>query len=402
MLNIEQLRADTRGTSTITHLNNCGASLPPTVVVDSVIEHLRLEETYGAYEAAALSGEKVTALYQNAASLLGCKENEIAFCDSASRAWNSFTYSLKFKPGDRVLLSVIEFGSGLIAIQHAAERAGAKVEILPSDDEGRVILEDLQHSLSGRPPALVAITHAAAHSGSVNPVAEIGKLVKETGSLYLVDACQSVGQMPVDVNEILCDALTVTGRKWLRAPRGTGILFVKQDVSATLDPVTSDLVSADYLTTADEITGSRIRIREDARRFELWERSIAGAIGLGVALRYLLDLKQRSSDVYDRIRGLAQYAGNELRSIDGVDVWAPLNAESGIVGFVVQGVTTSAVKSACRDEGVNISTMSDYDAPLDFLRRGSDSVCRVAPHYFNVPEEIDRLVRVIRHLAQHN
>lgn len=399
-LNIDQLRADTRGVETVTHLNNCGASLPPSVVVDAVIEHLRAEETNGPYEAAAFAGESVTALYQNAASLLGCKDSELAYCDSASRAWNSFVYSLKFKPSDRVLVSVLEFGSGLIAVQHAAERAGATVEILPVDDAGRVSLEDLRHYLSGQPPALVAITHAAAHCGSVNPICEIGKLVKETGSLYLVDACQSVGQMPVDVNEIFCDALTITGRKWIRGPRGTGLLFVRQGLSATISPVTSDLVSADYLVLPDKITGSHVQIREDARRFELWERNIAGAIGLGAALRYLLDLRQSSLDVYDRIRELAQYTAEELRNIDGVDVWAPPHAESGIVGFVVRGVAPSVVKAASRDAGINISTMSDYDAPLDFLRRQSDSVCRVAPHYFNLREEVDQLISIIRKLTQ--
>jgi selenocysteine lyase/cysteine desulfurase len=398
-MNIEQLRSDTRGTAVVAHLNNCGASLPPAAVVDALINHVRLEETKGAYEAAAIAGDRATALYRNTAELIGCKETEIAFCDSASRAWNTFVYSLRLKPGDRVLISALEFGSGLIAVQHAAERAGAIVEVLTSDDQGRVVLEELDRSLSGPPPALVAITHAAAHCGSVNPVADIGKLVKNTGALYLVDACQSVGQIEVNVHDIACDALTVTGRKWLRGPRGTGLLFVKEDLATKIDPVTSDLVTADYLNGVDPVTGSHLRIRDDARRFELWERSIAGAIGLGVALRYLLDLHQRSN-VYNYIRELAQHAADGLRTIKGVEVWAPATAESGIVGFVLNGVETSTIKSACSDQGVNISTMADWDAPLDFRRRASSSVCRVAAHYFNLREEVDQLISIVRGLAQ--
>lgn len=396
---IDRVRSETRATSRVAHLNNSGASLPPASVVDAVVRHIQLEEALGPYEAAAAADEQANALYANAARLVGCQAEEIAFCDSASRAWNVLVYSLGLKPRDRVLVSTLEFGSALITVQHAAERRGATVEVIPADGEGRVSLESLERMLSGRPPAVVAINHAAAHSGAVNPVEDIGRLIKRVGALYLVDACQSLGQMPISVADLQCDALTATGRKWLRAPRGTGLLYVRRDVSREIDPTTADLVTADYLQQPNTPTGSRLKIRDDTRKFELWERSIAGAIGLGVALGYLLDITTGTLVPYQRILELAQYAADQLRTISRVDVWAPSKAQSGVVGFVVKGVDPGVVKEQCSKEGINISTMGDWDAPLDFERRHCSSVCRMAPHYYNEHGEIDRFIEIVRRIA---
>lgn len=399
-IDLRRLREDTRGVSKVIHLNNSGASLPPNVVVDAVVSHVRTEEEMGPYEAAALSTERAAALYTAAATLIGCTEQEIAFCDSASRAWNVLLYSLRLKKGDRILVSPLEFGSGLVALQHIAERSGATVEVLPADAEGRVLCNELYRTLSGKRPALVAITHAAAHSGSVNPINEIGAMVKDIGAFYVVDACQSVGQMQVCVDESNCDALTATGRKWLRGPRGTGFLYVRKTVSESIDPITSDLVSADYSLEPYHDTRSHLRIRSDARKFELWERNVAAAIGFGVAIEYLLELISNYGEaIYERIVSLAQYTAERLREINHVDVWAPPRAQSGVVGFLPRDHDAAALKAACFKAGINISTMSKWDAPLDFERRGASTVCRVAPHYFNDLGEIDRFVEVVRDCA---
>jgi len=389
-----------QGAAQLIHLNNCGASLPPDVVVQSVINHIRSEQQLGPYEAAAIAADRCQAVYRHAAQLIGCDPSEIAFCDSGSRALNVLVYSLRLSAGDRILISPLEFGSGVVALQHVAERSGAKLEVLPADSEGRVLTDGLEQALShGKPPALVVITHAAAHSGSVNPVREIGRLVKAAGAFYIVDACQSVGAMPVSVDQLQCDALTVTGRKWLRGPRGTGLLYVRRGVSEAIDPVTSDLVTADYLFEPDRANSSRLRIRTDAHRFELWERNVAGFIGLGTALEYLLSLISSNPEIYDRILKVAQYAADQLHTIDEVEVWAPRKAQSGVLGFVVPGFTASAVKNACASCNINISTMSNYDAPLDFRRRGCSTVCRIGVHYFNSIEEIDQFICIIRNLV---
>jgi cysteine desulfurase len=304
-------------------------------------------------------------------------------------------YSLPLKAGDRIFVSPVEFGSAIIAVQHLAERIGATVEILPGDEHGRIRVEELEAIFAMRPPSLVAITHAAAHSGGVNDVRAIGRIAKAAGAFYLVDACQSLGQMRLSVDELQCDALTATGRKWLRAPRGTGFLYVRRSAAERINPVTADLVTADYFSSADQATGSHLKIRSDTRKFEVWERSVAGAIGLGVALAYLLELTVDDT-IFTRVQSLAQYTIDGLREIPGVRIWGPMRAESGVIGFTVDDVEPKTVKSACAERGINISTMADYDAPLDFERRRSVGVCRVAPHYYNTTAEIDAFVETIR------
>ncbi len=393
MFDLEKVRQDTSGVARVRHLNNCGAALPVDAVVNAVIQHLNAEREMGPYEAAA--GEAATRLYGAAASLIGCDPQEIAFCDSATRAWNVLLYSLPLKRADRVLVSPIEFGSALIAVQHVAERSGAKVEVLPADEHGRLRVDEVSRVVLSRKPALVAITHAAAHSGAINDVKQIGRIAKDAGAFYLVDACQSLGQMSVLVDDLQCDALTATGRKWLRGPRGTGFLYVRNSAAKLIDPATADLVTADYFSCPYDTTGSQLKIRPDARKFELWERSVAGAIGLGVALQYLLELTRNDDTAYSRIRDLAQYTIDRLREIPGVDVWAPLHVQSGVIGFTVDGVEPKTVKAACAASGINISTMADYDAPLDFERRSRSGVCRVAPHYYNTNVEIDAFIETV-------
>jgi cysteine desulfurase / selenocysteine lyase len=391
------LRGDTRGCEYVVHLNNCGASLPPMGVVDKVVEYARDEELLGPYEAATKHSIASRILYDEAALLIGSTSEEIAFCDSASRAFNNFVYALKLNPGDVILTSRLEFGSGLTALQHIAERSGAVVEFLPCDYLGRVDLERLETAIELRKPKLVAITHAAAHSGAINPIEEIGAIVRKTESLYLVDACQSLGQMAVDVHKIGCHALTATGRKWLRGPRGTGFLYVSGTLSSLIDPVGSDLVSTDYLVGDVSPGASRLLIRSDARRFELWERNLGAAIGFGAALQYLNGLALGS--INERVLSLAQLVSDGLRAMPGIQVWAPDVAVSGVVGFTSSSASASSIKAACSLQKINISTMSDYDAPTAFADMEATSVARVAPHYFNTEDEVELFLSVIRNVV---
>ncbi len=394
MTDWKALREETRGVNHVTHLNNSGAALPPAPVVDAVIEHLRLEERIGPYEAAAAHTAQGAAVYDNAAQLVGCQPTEIAFCDSASRAWNSLVYSLPLKDGDLILTSRIEFGSGLIALQHAAERSGARVIEVPSDDHGVMDLDALD-SLLDRDPVLVAVTHAAAHSGAVNPVEAIGQRVERSSALYIVDACQSVGQMSIDVATVRCDALTATGRKWLRGPRGTGFLYVSSQLAATIDPVTSDLVTTDYLFTPSR--GSLLEIRSDSRKFELWERSIAGTIGLATAIEYAMRIGLPA--IANRVTNLSQILADGLRSSGKLDLWGPSRVESGIVSFGATKSSASRIKDACAAASINVSTMAVWDAPLDFNARHAEVCIRLAPHYYNTEEEVQRAVSVVTNVA---
>jgi cysteine desulfurase/selenocysteine lyase len=386
MKTFDELRSETPGAQRTAHFNSCGAALPPTTVVEAQIGHLKLEASIGGYEAAATSTKK-NSIYASAAQLIGCSEAEIAFTDSASRAWNVFVYSLSLRPGDEILTSRIEFGTNLISLQHVAERSGAKLRILDPMPDGTVDVSDLSRRLSER-TKLVAITHAAAHFGGVNPVEEIGALLAGFNALYLVDACQSVGQMQVDVSRIRCHALTATGRKWLRGPRGSGFLYVREGVSEAIDPVLSDLVTADLLLDQhDNITG--ITFGPDARRFELWERNVAGEIGLGVAIQYLLSVGLDFA--HKRIKQLSDLVKERLSDVPHITVIEASGGDSGLIGVVSAERSLNDVKRYLADHGVSVSTMADYHAPLDFAARGLESVLRIAPHYYNTEADVDKL-----------
>jgi cysteine desulfurase / selenocysteine lyase len=393
MKSIDELRNETPGATRVMHFNNCGSALPPAAVVNAQIEHLLLERDVGGYEAAA-SNERKRTVYSAAAALLGCRSDEIAFASSASCAWNGFVDSLALRPDDEILTSRIECGTNLSALRQLAMRTGAAPKILASRPDGTVDLDDLARRL-GRRTKLVAVSHAAAHFGGVNPVKDIGKLVAGTGAIFLVDACQSLGQIPVNVDAIACDALTASGRKWLRGPRGTGFLYVRRGASEKMGLGAEGIIAQeldpdnDWISTGDEITS-------DARRLELWERNVASEIGLAVAIEYLLEIGVEAA--HHRIAGLAARVVERLQPVPGVSVLATGTIGSGIVGLSFSGGARAVayVKDYLHKRAVNVSGMGYYDAPLDCAARKIRSILRVAPHYYNTEEEIEELCE---HLA---
>ncbi len=273
-------RAETPGVIHIAHLNNAGASLAPKPVIDAVMDHLRLESEVGPYEAAERAQEAVEYGHAAVAALLNCDSQEVAMFDSASRAWGMALSSLPLRAGDRVLISPMEYGSCYLSLLHLARRRGVRVEVLPVLADGLVCMEELRARLDER-VKLIAMTHVPTHDGLVYPVALIGQVAREHGIPFLVDACQSVGQIPVDVKEIGCDMLVGAGRKYLRGPRGTGFLFVRRQLAEQLMPAVVGLDGVEWAVEG-------YRFAPAARRFDTWETNCAARIGLGVAIDYAL------------------------------------------------------------------------------------------------------------------
>jgi selenocysteine lyase/cysteine desulfurase len=387
MIDVERARRETPGCARVVHLNNAGAALPPAAVTDAVVGHLRLEERIGGYEAAEAAAAEVANAYTAIARLIGCAPAEVAVVENATRGWDMAFYAFDFRPGDRILTIRTEYASNVIALLQVAARTGAVVEVIETDADGLPSLDHLARELE-RGAALVAVTHVPTHSGLVNPAAEIGALTRAAGVPYLLDACQSVGQLPVDVAAIGCDMLAATGRKFLRGPRGTGFLYVSERLVERLEPPFLDLHAATW-TAPDAY-----EIRPDARRFETWETNYAGKIGLGVAVDYALGWGLDA--IEERVTALAEGLRARLREVPGVTVRDEGVRRCGIVTFTVDGVPAAQVSARLRTAGINTSVSPMEYARFDLAARGLPDVVRASVHYYNTDGELDRLCAVLR------
>lgn len=384
---VTRARRETPGCEKVVHLNNAGASLMPQPVLDVVVNHLRLEAEMGGYEAADYRREAVEHTYDAAAALIGAQRSEIAILENATRAWDMAFYSIPFQRGQRILTSVAEYASNYISYLQIAQRFGVEVEAVPNDADGQISIPELEKRMD-KSVRLISITHVPTNGGLVNPAAEVGKVAKSAGVLYLLDACQSVGQMPVMVDEIGCDLLSVTGRKFLRGPRGTGFLYVRSSVLEKLEPVFLDLHSATW------VDREHYRILPDARRFENWEANYAGKIGLGAAMDYALEWGLEA--IRDRVYGLADSLRTQLRRIPGVVVRDLGKKPCAIVTFSYDPNDANELKMGLRKQGFNISVTTADSTLLDMQKRGILEMMRASVHYYNTEEEIERFCGLLR------
>ena len=353
----------------------------PQPVLEAVIGHLQLEAAIGGYEAKNRETEAVERVYEAAARLINCAPDEIAFIENATRAWDMAFYSIPFQSGDRILTAKSEYSSNYIAYLQVAQKTGAVVDVIPDDDHGQTSVEALRNMIDDR-VKLISITHLPTQGGLVNPAAEIGKVAREAGVLYLLDACQSVGQMPIDVKEIGCDILSTTGRKYLRGPRGTGFLYVRRELIEQLEPPFLDLHSATWV--ADD----RYEIRTDARRFENWEMYYAGKVGLGVAIDYAMSWGLPT--IWSRVHDLAEQLRSQLVALGSVTVH-DLGAERcGLVTFNVEGVTATEVQSRLAESRINVSVALEESSRLDLGGRHLPELVRASVHYYNTEDEIEQ------------
>ena len=390
-IDIEKARAETRHCEDVVHFNNAGSSLMPAVVSDSLHEFLNAEERYGGYETVEARGEALENFYVAVAKLLNCKPREVAFVENATRAWDMAFYALRFEPGDRILTTLSEYGSNVIAYLQQRERFGVQVEFVPNDEHGQIDVSALASMIDER-VKLISISHIPTGSGLINPAAEIGEIANAAGITYLLDSCQGVGHIDLDVKAIGCDILSGTGRKYLRGPRGTGLLYVSDKIIGSMNPPLLDQHAA-TLTASDRYT-----IREDSRRFENWEQFFAGKAALGVAIDYALSWGL--ANIERRIVELAARLRSNLQSVAGIRVADRGANLCGIVTFDVSPLSAETLKKQLSDKRINVSVSSGDGNFILFAHQGLSEVVRASVHYFNTVDEVDSVSECIEDIVR--
>lgn len=386
-IDLDVARRDTPGVLHRNHLNNAGAALMPSPVLRAVTEHLGREAEIGGYEAAAEQSPSLDRVHEAVATLIGAHRDEIAITENATVAWQRAFFAIRFQPGDRILTTTAEFAANYIAFLQVAKRAGVVVDVIPDDETGALDPLALEKMIDDR-VRLVAITWIPTNGGLVNPAVEVGRITKAHGIPYLLDACQAVGQIPVDVDALGCDMLAATGRKFLRAPRGTGFLFMRKALLDRTEPAMLDLFGAKVVGLGD------YEFRPDARRFETWETNYSTRLGLLAAIDYALAIG--IEPIEQRCRALADRLRVQLREVRGLHVHDLGGKPSAIVTFTLADVDAALVMRRLQAENINVSVSPPSSTPMDAARRRLPPVVRASPHYYNSEAEIDALMTVVR------
>jgi len=386
---ITRLRDDTPGCSNVIHLNNAGASLMPAPVIKAIMEHIELEGNIGGYEAADVRREEIQGFYGAAAQLLNTKPQNIAFTANATDAYTKALSSIPFQKGDIILTSNDDYISNQINFLSLAKRDGVVIKRVRNAPEGGVDLNDLDRQLKELHPKLLSITHIPTNSGLVQPVEEIGSIIKKYDTLYLLDACQSAGQKKLDINKLNCDFLSVAGRKFLRGPKGTGFLYVSDKaLDLGLEPLFIDMRGADWIEKDTYIA------QKDATRFEYWELAYVLLLGTKVAIEYCLNTG--IDRIWKRIQFLAAYSRKKLAEIDGLRLLDEGPQLCSLITFTIPGLDPETIKADLFKQKINVVTSYRNFAVIDFDKKGVQWAIRVSAHYFNLESEIDFFIEQLK------
>lgn len=382
---VERWRRDTPGTAGRIHLNNAGAALPPQTVVDTVTAHLLREAEIGGYEAAEEAEERLEEVYGSLARVIGASPREMAVVENATVAFSLSLSAFDFQPGDVLVTTRSDYTSNWIMYLALSQRRG--VEVLAARDlpEGGVDPESVRELAAHPRCRLVAVSWVPTNSGLVQPAVQVGQVCRELGVPYLVDACQAVGQIPVDVARLGCDFLAATARKFLRGPRGIGFLYVSDRMlSRGIYPLGVDMRGA-------RLTGDGFELETGARRFENWEFPYALVLGMGEAARYALDAGIERGG--ERARELAAAVREKLSALPGVRIWDRGPRLCAIATASVEGRDANGLMHRLRAAGINVSVSAGEDG-------SKTPVLRISPHYYNTFEEVDAAVAAIEEMTR--
>jgi len=388
---LTQWRADTPGCAHRNHLNNAGAGLMPRPVVDAIRNHISLESEIGGYEAESARQGAIDAVYGDIGSLVSARARNMAIVANATAGFVQSMSAFDLTSDDVVVTSKCDYVSYQISFLSLAKRCGVRVQHVPDLPEGGIDPDALRDALRRTRARLVHVSWVPTNSGIVQDVAAVGAVCREAGVPFVLDACQAIGQIPIDVNRIQCDYLSVTARKFLRGPRGIGFMYASDEALARGDhPLFVDMRGARW-TAVD-----RYELVDSAQRFEDWEFPHALVLGLGAAARYARAVGVETAS--QRAFRLAAQLRHELETIGGVRVLDRGKEQCAIVTFDVRGRYASELVAELARRGVNSTASLRWYGLIDFTEKGTTAAVRLSPHYYNTEGEIESAIGHLREI----
>lgn len=391
-MNIDQIRADIPYLGDKIFLNSAGSSLMPRQVTEKINGYLKREEEFGGYYVSdILEKEEIQEFYSETAQILNCEPRNIAFAHDATDAYIKALSSIPFKTGDVIITTKDDYSSNQIQFLSLKQRLGIEIIHIENLENGDLNISNFAKLVDQHQPKLVAVTHIPTNSGIIQDVESIGEICEERDIPFLLDACQSVGQIEVNVQKLKCDFLSATGRKFFRGPRGTGFLYVSDKIlEKGYAPLLLDAKGATWETP------DSYRLSETAIRFQTWEAPYALIVGLAEALRYLRSVG--IGNIMDYNQQLMSKFRANMNSIPGVTVFDYGSKTCNILTFRKEGKSLEEIKSALNSNNVFFSVSEREWGLIDFDGKGVDWVIRLSPHYFNTTEEIDRVSEDIENI----
>ncbi len=392
-MNIELLRNDTPGCSSKKHFNNAGCSLHPSPVINAVTTYIEEESLIGGYEYAALKADELNQFYSASGALLNCKPENIAFTTSSTDSYIKALSSIPFKRGDVILTTLNDYVSNQIQFLSLQKRFGVNIIRAENIESGEVDVNSMRELIKKHRPVLVAVTHIPNNTGMIQPVEEIGDICSEEDVIYIVDACQSAGQINVNSSKIKCDFLATATRKFMRGPRGGGILFVSDKMlKRVAEPMFIDMRGADWIE--DNI----YQPTDDAKRFELTEMSYAIQMGTIAAIKYILNIG--IENIAERNKLICSHARTKLAAIPFVRLLDQGKNLSAIISLTADNFDVFELKNQLIKRNINVGAAAKKFALMDFNQKHVEAALRISPHYYNTMEEVDILVESIEEILK--
>jgi len=394
-INVSKARDDTPTFANgIIYLDHAAGSVPPVQVLDATRHYLDELGKLGPvnpafYDKASETTQetkKKLARFINADHM-----DEIGLTKSGSEAIGQVISGLKWKKSDEVVTSVLEIHAGYLPLVRLERQYGVKLRVIGISGRGLLKLEALRRAINKR-TRLVILMHISNSLGTLQPLEEAKKLIKESNALYLVNASQSIGQMRVDVKELDCDFLVAPCRKWLRGPQGMGFLYCRKELIDDMEP------SHISWTTTKWISAGRYQHVGTAERFEAGELNFGAVRALNRAIDYVDEIGGIDS-IRNRIWELTSYLLNKLRKSKDLEVYGEAEAgiRGGIVAFNKSNISPDNVSKEMARQRLIIEA-GTFATPLVLKTFHKDKWARVCVHYFNNTEDIDRFIAALEGL----